>query len=132
MMDCRPIALSIACLSGCEKTPVVPTPRVMVSQRMTQPVVPFGEPCAPPVGEPIVWVDPCPGQVTCALPDLDNDGEVGIRDFLLLLKLWGPSDCTLYRLGDINQDGEVDTADMLIILGVWDTYQSATWDRCDC
>lgn len=23
-------------------------------------------------------------------------------------------------------------ADMLIILGVWGTYESATWDRCDC
>ena len=79
-----------------------------------------------------MWGDPCPGQVTCALPDLDNDGEVGINDFLMLLQLWGPSDCTLYRRGDINWDGEVDTADMLIILEVWDTYESATWERCDC
>jgi len=100
----------------------------MIAQR----VIPWGEPCAPPVGEPIVWVDPCPGQVTCALPDLDQDGEVGINDFLMLLQLWGPADCTLYLRGDINQDGEVDTADMLIILEVWETYESSTWNRCDC
>ena len=127
------LALSTLGLAGCEDAP--PTagaqPRTMVAQRAL-PAVPWGEPCAPPIGEPIVWVDPCPGQVTCALPDLDNDGAVGINDFLLLLKLWGPSDCTLYRKGDINWDGQVDTADMLIILEVWDTYESATWERCDC
>ena len=127
-----PIVLSVVCLGGCKDTPTTAPPRTMISQRMTLPIVPWGEPCAPPVGEPIVWIDPCPGQVTCALPDLDNDGEVGINDFLILLQLWGPSDCTLYRKGDINWDGEVDTADMLIILEVWDTYESATWERCDC
>ena len=126
--------LSIVCLCSCKETPVTPTPRTMVAQPMmtAQQIALSGELCAQPVGDPIVWVDPCPGQVTCALPDLDNDGEVGINDFLLLLKLWGPSDCALYRRGDINQDREVDVADMLIILEVWETYESATWDRCDC
>ena len=93
------LALSTLSLAGCEDAPITAgaQPRTMIAQR----IVPWGEPCAPPVGEPIVWVDPCPGQVTCALPDLD-------------------------------QDGEVDTADMLIILEVWETYESSTWNRCDC
>ena len=126
-----PIVLSIVCLGGCKETQVTPTQLTMISQRMA-PVVPLGEPCAPPVGDPIVWVDPCPGQVTCALPDLDQDGDVDINDFLLLLQLWGPSDCTRYWKGDINWDEQVDAADMLIILGVWETYESSTWNRCDC
>ena len=90
------------------------------------------EGCAPPVGEPIVWIDPCPGQVTCSLPDLDQDGIVGVNDFLDLLSLWGPSDCTIYRHGDINVDGEVGVEDLLIILEFWGVYNPATWDRCDC
>ncbi len=124
------VVLSIFGLGGCKGTPVTADvePITMIAQR----IVPLSEPCAPPVGEPIVWVDPCPGQVTCSLPDLDQDGIVGINDYLLVLSLWGPSDCTKYRVGDINWDGEVDTVDMLIILAVWDNYESATWNRCDC
>ena len=95
-------------------------------------IVSFNTLCAPPVDKPIVWVDPCPGQVTCALPDLDQDGDVDINDFLDLLALWGPSDCAVYRRGDINQDGYINMDDLLIIITQWGTYNSATWNRCDC
>ena len=78
------------------------------------------------------WPDPCPGQVTCSLPDLDCDGEVGISDFLELLGLWGEPDCIVFKKGDINQDGIVGIEDMLIILEVWGAYDPATWNRCDC
>jgi len=88
--------------------------------------------CAPPIEVDIVWVDPCPWQITCSLPDLNNDGEVGIMDFIDLIMLWGPSDCSKYRKGDINFDGTVGIEDLLIILSVWGIYDPATWNRCNC
>ncbi len=136
------VVLSILSLGGCKETPttvdaepITAQRRTMVAQPRTmtaQQIALSGELCAQPVGEPIVWVDPCPGQVTCALPDLDQDGIVGINDYLLVLALWGDADCTLYHRGDINWDGQVDTIDMLIILEVWGIYDSDTWNRCDC
>ncbi len=129
------IVLSILSLSGCKVTSTTTDaqPRTKIARTMTaQQIALSGELCAPPIGEPIVWVDPCPGQVTCALPDLDQDGIVGINDYLLVLALWGPSDCSKYWAGDINWDGQVDTIDMLIILEVWGIYDSDTWNRCDC
>ena len=78
------------------------------------------------------WIDTCPGQVTCALPDLDQDGVVGIKDFLDLLGLWGTANCFVFKRGDINMDGEVDINDMLIILSVWGIYDKDTWERCGC
>ena len=80
----------------------------------------------------VPWVDPCEGQVTCASPDLDQDGFVGIDDFLDVIWLWGPADCFVFTLGDIDRDGEVGTEDMLIILEVWGAYDPATWDQCGC
>ena len=50
--------------------------------------------------------DPCPA-------DLDDDGEVGINDFLLLLAAWGTPD------GDIDGDGTTDIADFLLLLASW-------------
>ncbi len=75
----------------------------------------------------------CPkGEVACSLPDLDQDGDVDINDFLDLLALWGEPDCHVFKRGDINWDGEVGIVDLLIILEAWGVYESATWDRCDC
>lgn len=79
------------------------------------------------------WVSPCPdGERVCSLPDLNQDGEVGINDLLDVLALWGDPNCMVFKRGDINKDGTIDAADMLIILGVWGSYDSATWDRCNC
>lgn len=83
-----------------------------------------------PVGEPIMWVDPCPGQVTCALPDINQDGAVGIVDLLHVLTHWGEDTCSG---GDINQDRVIGVVDFFIVLDAWiDNYQSWTWNRCDC
>lgn len=87
---------------------------------------------------PIVYLDEpppqvCPdGQVVCSLPDLDQDGDVDINDFLDLLALWGEPDCMVFKKGDINWDGAVDIGDLLIILSAWGVYESSTWNRCDC
>jgi len=73
-----------------------------------------------------------PEETECALPDLDQDGDVDINDFLGLLALWGEADCQVRKRGDIDWDGMVGTTDMLILLEAWGTYDPATWDRCDC
>ena len=89
--------------------------------------------CPPPPDLPLVWVSPCePDELTCALPDLDQDGVVGIVDLLDMLKLWGPADCTVFKRGDLNMDQEVDVTDLLILLQAWGSYDPATWNRCDC
>ena len=53
--------------------------------------------------------------------DLDDDGIVGIADFLMLLGLWG--DCPDSRppscVGDIVGDCTVGITDFLILLGNW-------------
>jgi len=90
--------------------------------------------CPPPPVPLPVWISPClEDEVTCALPDLDQDGIVGIADLLDLFSLWGPADCTVFKRGDINMDGEVDVVDMLILVAAWDgNYDPATWNRCNC
>ncbi|MHC4218473.1 MAG: hypothetical protein ACYSU7_08455 [Planctomycetota bacterium] len=52
--------------------------------------------------------------------DIDNDGVVGITDFLMLLSDWGPCPpspgcCP----SDVNGDGEVGVGDFLLILAGW-------------
>jgi len=49
--------------------------------------------------------------------DLDDDGIVGINDFLDMLALWGP--CPEPCPPDIDADGEVGINDVLILLGSW-------------
>ena len=53
--------------------------------------------------------------------DLDEDGIVGIADFLLLLGLWGdcPEPCLPACVGDIDEDCTVGITDFLILLGNW-------------
>ncbi len=59
---------------------------------------------------------------TCAVGDLDCDGEVGIGDFLTVLSAWGPCpDCPGPGRCpvDLNADCNVDIADLLIVLANW-------------
>jgi hypothetical protein len=49
--------------------------------------------------------------------DLDDDGIVGINDFLDMLALWGP--CPDPCPPDIDGDGAVGINDVLILLGNW-------------
>lgn len=87
-------------------------------------------PIPPPAA---LWLSPClDTELTCALPDLDQDGDVDINDFLDLLALWGKADCQVRKRGDINMDDEVGISDMLILLEAFGTYDPATWERCDC
>jgi len=86
--------------------------------------------CAEPVSEPVAWVCPCDFGVCAGLPDLVPDGVVDLFDFLLLLELWGPTDCAVYRKGDLDMDGNVGITDLLILLGAWGHYDPATWNRC--
>ena len=89
--------------------------------------------CPPPPDPLPVWLSPClETEVTCSLPDIDQDGVVGILDFLDLLSLWGPADCSVFKRGDLNMDGEVGVTDLLILLEAWGNYDPATWNRCDC
>ena len=81
----------------------------------------------------VPWVSSClPDEIECALPDLDQDGDVDINDFIDLLDLWGVADCQVFKRGDINQDGMVGIMDLLILLAAFGTYDPAIWDRCDC
>ncbi len=56
----------------------------------------------------------------CNCPhDLDNSGDVGVKDLLFLLGAWGPcpkkGDC----LADFDNSGDVGVKDLLILLGAW-------------
>jgi subtilisin family serine protease len=53
--------------------------------------------------------------------DLDEDGVVGIVDFLMLLAQWGPcpAPCPPSCLGDVNTDCTVNVTDLLIMLANW-------------
>ncbi len=57
-------------------------------------------------------IQPMPG-------DLDGDGQVGVKDLLILLGDWGPcplkGDCP----ADLDGDGSVGVKDLLILLGNW-------------
>jgi len=49
--------------------------------------------------------------------DLDDDGIVGVDDFLAMLAGWGP--CPEPCPPDLDADGTVDITDVLILLGEW-------------
>jgi hypothetical protein len=49
--------------------------------------------------------------------DLDDDGMVGVDDFLAMLAGWGP--CPEPCPPDLDDDGTVDITDVLILLGEW-------------
>lgn len=50
-----------------------------------------------------------------ALGDIDNDGTVGIADFLIVLGSWG----LVHSSADLDGDGSVGLGDFLIVLGNW-------------
>ncbi len=53
--------------------------------------------------------------------DLDDDGQVGVTDLLILLGAWGPcaGSCPPACAGDVNGDCDVNVTDLLAILGAW-------------
>ena len=68
-------------------------------------------------------------QVTPPAPGhLDQDGVVGITDFLALLAAWGPcpDPCPPHCFADVNTDCTVGINDMLTLLTNW-----GGWPWCD-
>ena len=65
--------------------------------------------------------DETPGRIyRVAIPcgaDVDDDGVVGIGDFLLVLAQWGP--CPPQCLGDVDGDNIVGINDFLLVLANW-------------
>ena len=51
--------------------------------------------------------------------DLDNDGQVGVSDLLILLASWGPCDICENCPADLDSDCVVGVADLLILLANW-------------
>ena len=51
--------------------------------------------------------------------DLDDDGQVGVKDLLILLGNWGPCDNCQNCPADLNGDRVVGVDDLLILLGNW-------------
>jgi hypothetical protein len=53
--------------------------------------------------------------------DIDDDGIVGITDFLALLAAWGPcpDPCPPSCAADLNSDCQVDVSDFLLLLANW-------------
>ena len=51
--------------------------------------------------------------------DLDNDGQVGVKDLLILLGDWGPCKNCAACAADLDGDGAVGVVDLLILLGNW-------------
>jgi hypothetical protein len=52
--------------------------------------------------------------------DIDADGVVGVRDFLVMLAEWGP--CPVAPgccRADVNGDGQVGIGDFLLLIGAW-------------
>ena len=54
-------------------------------------------------------LEPCPA-------DLDESGDVGVKDLLILLGAWGPNKG---HPADFDNSGDVGVKDLLFLLGVW-------------
>ncbi len=54
-----------------------------------------------------------------ALGDLDGDGQVGVKDLLILLGNWGPCENCAACAADLDGNGVVGVADLLILLANW-------------
>ena len=58
--------------------------------------------------------------VGTAVPgDLDNDGQVGVKDLLILLGNWGSCEDCAACAADLDRNGVVGVSDLLILLGNW-------------
>lgn len=79
-----------------------------------------------------LWDDPAVGNrsapvvmdmATVALEnsvgDIDEDGHVGINDFLFVIGTWGPCPPAGECPADLDCDGDVGITDFLILLGLW-------------
>ncbi len=53
------------------------------------------------------------------LGDLNNDGQVGVKDLLILLGSWGPCEDCAPCPADLDGTGVVGVSDLLILLGNW-------------
>ena len=53
------------------------------------------------------------------LGDLDGDGQVGVKDLLILLGNWGPCENCAACAADLDRNGVVGVSDLLILLGNW-------------
>jgi len=51
--------------------------------------------------------------------DLDNSGDIGVKDLLLLLGAWGPCPPKEFCPADFDNTGDVGVTDLLILLGNW-------------
>ncbi len=63
----------------------------------------------------LVCIGPAPACLAQCPGDLDDDGDVGITDFLTLLSQWGPGG----GAADLDGDGFVGIQDFLMLLSVW-------------
>ena len=59
------------------------------------------------------------GAELTVIADLDEDGNVGVGDMLLLFGVWGPCPGLPGCPGDFNVDGTVGVADMLEMFANW-------------
>ena len=51
---------------------------------------------------------------------MDNDGKIGIPEFVELMKDWGKSGANI--AGDFNGDGKVDILDFVMLMANWTKY----------
>jgi hypothetical protein len=62
-------------------------------------------------------------QDPCCPADLDGDGNVGVKDLLILIGNWGPcpdcGDCGVECVGDLDCDCSVGVKDQNTLLGAW-------------
>ncbi|MHC4211308.1 MAG: hypothetical protein ACYSWT_16525 [Planctomycetota bacterium] len=81
--------------------------------RITNP----GDPATTPAVEIDALSDVTPG---AGPADIDNDGVVGVLDFLQLLAAWGPCPAAPGCCpADVNGDRQVSVVDFLLLLGAW-------------
>ncbi len=51
--------------------------------------------------------------------DFDGNNDVGVKDLLILLGVWGPCPPKEDCLADFDLSGSVDVKDLLVLLGNW-------------
>ncbi len=78
----------------------------------------FSGGCEPTPGDLAIRIEGTLVQPVCPW-DIDNTGDVGVKDLLFLLGAWGPcppkGDCP----ADFDNTGNVDVKDLLVLLGNW-------------